>query len=232
MTLAAVLFDLDGVLVDSEPLWTVAEEELAAGLGVVWSGAVKAAVLGTRLEAAVPQALELLGVEVTAAAVMDASGFLLTRMAELFRLDLPVFEGALELVDAVRAAGMRTALVSSSYRILVDAALERLGTHRFDVSVAGDEVPAGKPAPDAYLQACRTLGVPPGDTVVLEDSLAGVVSAEAAGCAVVAVAGVVPVPQTPGRAVVRSLLEVELPWLLSCRPAGRAPSADGDPRPA
>jgi len=219
VTLAAVLFDLDGVLVDSEPLWTVAEEELAAGLGVVWSGAVKAAVLGTRLEAAVPQALELLGVEVTAAAVMDASGFLLTRMAELFRLDLPVFEGAL-------------ALVSSSYRILVDAALERLGTHRFDVSVAGDEVPAGKPAPDAYLQACRTLGVPPGDTVVLEDSLAGVVSAEAAGCAVVAVAGVVPVPQTPGRAVVRSLLEVELPWLLSCRPAGRAPSADGDPRPA
>jgi HAD superfamily hydrolase (TIGR01509 family) len=120
----------------------------------------------------------------------------------------------LELVDAVRAAGVPTGLVSSSYRVLVDAALDRLDAARFDVSVAGDEITRGKPDPTPYLVACERLAVSPAECVVLEDAVNGVASAEAAGCVVVAVPSVAPIDAAPGRHVVAALTEVDVDWLL------------------
>lgn len=210
----AVLFDMDGLLVDSEPLWTVAETELAARLGGTWNDDVKAAVVGHRLDTAIPTILEWYGVPPTSTAVVDAWRFLLDRMVELFDTELPLHDGALDLIDAVRDRGVATALVSSSYRVLVDAALHRLGAHRFDVTLAGDEVTHAKPAPEPYLTACARLGVEPARAIVLEDALSGVLSAEAAGCVAVAVPFVAPIEPQPGRWVVPALTDIDVDWLL------------------
>jgi HAD superfamily hydrolase (TIGR01509 family) len=215
MTAAAVLFDLDGLLVDSEPVWYDVEAAVVERLGGTWAPEHQAALIGGTLDASCRYMIAHTGADIT---VDELSVQLVDEMVRRFRADLPVHAGALELVDAVRARGVRTALVSSSYRILVDAALERLGRHRFDVTVAGDEVTRGKPDPEPYLTACEQLGVAPHATVVLEDAASGVAAAEAAGCVVVAVPSVAPIDATPRRAVVDRLMNIELDWLLS-RPA-------------
>jgi HAD superfamily hydrolase (TIGR01509 family) len=210
---AAVLFDMDGLLVDSEPVWTIAETELAARLGSEWTPAIKAAVIGKSLPSAVPIILSMLGAP--DADPDETLGWLLNRMVELFSAALPLRPGALRLLDDLAAAEVPLALVSSSYRVLVDAALTELGPERFAVTVAGDEVTHPKPHPEPYLLAAERLGADPVDCVVFEDSPSGVASAEAAGCAVVAVPDHVPVDPAPGRAVVASLLDVDVDWLLA-----------------
>jgi len=211
---AAVLFDMDGLLVDSEPLWTIAEKELARRLGGTWSPELKAAVLGTRLDVSVPVILRWFGVADGPGEVVDATQFLAERMVELFHQELPLMPGALQLIDGVRGLGVATGLVSSSYRVLVDAALVSIGAERFGVTVAGDEVAHSKPAPDPYLVACAFLGVEPRHTVVLEDALSGVESGEAAGATVVAVPWGASIEATPNRPVVKSLEDVDPVWLV------------------
>ena len=210
----AVLFDMDGLLVDSEPLWTVAETELAARIGGTWNDEVKAACVGHRLDAAVPIILRHYHIEPLPDVVDDAIGFLQRRMVEQFERSLRLHAGGLELLDELRARNVATALVSSSWRALVDAALRALG-ERFDVTLAGDEVTHAKPHPEPYLTACARLGVPAGRAVVLEDAISGVLSAEAAGCAVVAVPFVAPIEPQPGRWVVPALTDIDVDWLLS-----------------
>jgi HAD superfamily hydrolase (TIGR01509 family) len=196
---------MDGLLVDTEPAWTVAEEELAALLGGVWSEQLKATIVGTRLDVAVPAILE--HYNRSAEDVGWASQWLLGRMVELFAAGPALLPGVTALLDALRAARVPVALVSSSYRVLVDAVL-RDGLGPFDVTVAGDEVEHGKPHPEPYLTAAARLGVDPRDCVVLEDSVAGVLAGEAAGCAVIAVPSVIGVAVVPGpRIVVRESLE-------------------------
>ncbi len=209
--LGAVLFDMDGLMIDSEPLWTEAEVELAASLGGVWTDEVKAQVVGTRLEVAVPTILRHYGVPDTVGQVTTTSAWLLGRMVELFARDLPVLPGVTELLDELRSEGVPVALVSSSYRALVDAALVT-GLGPFDLTLAGDEVTHGKPHPEPYLTAAAALGVSPSSCVVLEDSPAGVQAGEAAGCAVVAVPSVAGVSFAAGprRLVASSLREVDV----------------------
>jgi HAD superfamily hydrolase (TIGR01509 family) len=211
--LAAVLVDMDGLLVDSEPLWTVAEEELALELGGAWSTELKAAVMGTRLDVAVPTILEWYGVAPTPDAVAEASQFLLDRMVGLYSSAVPLRPGALDLLEALHVAKIPTALVSSSFRVLVDAVLATLGADRFATSVAGDEVEHGKPHPEPYLTACSRLAVAPRRCVVLEDSEAGLRSGEAAGCVVVGVPDTAPLAIAPGRTVIASLAELDIPLL-------------------
>jgi HAD superfamily hydrolase (TIGR01509 family) len=208
--LSAVLLDMDGLLVDSEPLWTVAEEELALELGGVWSTELKTAVMGTRLDVAVPKILEWYGVAASAAAVDEAARFLLDRMVELYSGAVPLRPGALDLLEALHVAAVPTALVSSSFRVLVDAVLSTLGPGRFAASVAGDEVAHGKPHPEPYLRACTLLDVDPARCVVLEDSEAGLRSGEAAGCVVVGVPDTAPLAVAPGRTILASLTEVDV----------------------
>ena len=199
----AVLWDMDGLLVDTEPVWTIAEEELAAELGGTWSDELKARIVGTRLDVAIPTILTHYARSLDQTAW--ASDWLLRRMVALFAAPPAVLPGVHELLGDLRAEGVPVALVSSSYRVLVDAVL----THgfAFDVTLAGDEVVHGKPDPEPYLTAARLLGVDPTRCVVLEDSGAGVRSGLAAGCAVVAVPSVAGVKVTASaRTLVRSSL--------------------------
>jgi len=205
---------MDGLLLDTEPLWTVAEIELAERLGGTWGDDIKAAVVGTRLDVSVPTILRHYGVEPTVEQVGAATSFLLDRMVELFAADLPLHAGAVDLIDALRDRGVPVALVSSSFRVLVDAALRLLGPERFDITLAGDEVTHGKPHPEPYLTACAQLGVTAERVVVLEDAMSGVASAEAAGCTVVAVPFVAPIPEQAGRHVVTALTDIDVEWLL------------------
>ncbi|MCU1594380.1 MAG: putative hydrolase, partial [Frankiales bacterium] len=196
MPLRAVLWDMDGLLVDTEPVWTVAEEQLAARLGGVWSDQLKARIAGTRLDVAVPEILGHYGVEATPEAVAEASTWLLDRMGVLFRETPLVLPGVLDLLAELDATGIPMALVSSSYRALVDAVLTH-GLGPFATTVCGDEVMHGKPHPEPYLTAAARLGVNPRDCVVIEDSAAGVLAGEAAGCAVLAVPSVAGVSILP-----------------------------------
>jgi HAD superfamily hydrolase (TIGR01509 family) len=218
--LAAVLFDMDGLLVDSEPVWTVAETELAERLGRRWTPELKQLVLGTGLDEAVRRILAYFGATDEDPAAVGR--WLLTRVEELFRGALPMRPGALRLLDALAEADVPLALVSSSYRVLVDAALDEVGAWRFAVTVAGDEVANTKPHPEPYLTAAARLGARPERCVVFEDSWSGVRSGEAAGCLVVAVPDHVAVEATPTRPVLASLEDVDLDWLLDLPASLRA----------
>ncbi|MDQ1725037.1 MAG: hypothetical protein QOG52_2065, partial [Frankiaceae bacterium] len=165
---AACLFDMDGLLVDSEPLWTVAEQELTVSLGGTWSADLKAAIIGTSITTAVPRILDWMGV--TDRDPEEIQDWLIGRMSELFAERLTLRPGAAALLASLRTAGMPMALVSSSYRVLVDAGLDVIGRELFAVTLAGDEVVHHKPHPEPYLTACSLLGVDPADAVVFEDS--------------------------------------------------------------
>jgi HAD superfamily hydrolase (TIGR01509 family) len=206
---AAVLFDMDGLLVDSEPVWYDVESAVVARLGGVWTRADQAACLGGTMAASSRYIIERTGTSVSAD---ELSEEMVDEMVLRFGRDLPLHDGALPLLDALRERGVHVGLVSSSYRRLVDAALQQLG--HFDVTVAGDEVTNGKPDPEPYLTACERLGVDASRTVVLEDADTGVRSAEAAGCIVVAVPSVAPIEAAPRRHVVTSLGCVTADWLL------------------
>jgi HAD superfamily hydrolase (TIGR01509 family) len=212
LTVRAALFDLDGLLVDSEPVWSVAEAEIMTWLGGPWNAGVKAACLGRPIEVSCRELVRIAGSSIGPAVVQSR---LLARMVDLFRADLPWQPGARELLSALSARGVPLALVSSSYRVLVDAALETIGGHWFATTVAGDEVEHGKPHPEPYLTAARRLGIEPSACVVFEDSPTGLAAGEAAGCCCVAVPDVVQVAAAPGRMVLRSLTELDVDrlWL-------------------
>jgi HAD superfamily hydrolase (TIGR01509 family) len=207
--LEAVLWDMDGLLVDSEPLWTIAEIELAAELGGAWDDAIKARVVGTRLDVAVPEILRHFGAPDTPSHVAETSAWLLDRMVQLYATTSALMPGTGELLAALADQDVPQALVSSSYRVLVDAVLAQ-GHGPFALTLAGDEVVQGKPHPEPYLTAAVRLGVEPTRCVVLEDSPSGVAAGEAAGCAVVAVPSVhgVLFGPAPRRLVVPSLTQV------------------------
>jgi HAD superfamily hydrolase (TIGR01509 family) len=122
--------------------------------------------------------------------------------------DVVLRPGALELLQALKAAGVPCALVSASYRVMIDAVLSHLGPELFDVVVAGDEVRNGKPHPEPYLTAAQELDVDPADCVVIEDSPGGTASGTAAGAFVVAVPQWVTIPEAPRRLVLESLAGV------------------------
>jgi HAD superfamily hydrolase (TIGR01509 family) len=180
----AVLFDLDGVIVDSESAWAGAKHDLVDEAGGSWKPDATRAMLGMsspewsrylRDELGVPMSVE----EINAAVVAT--------LERQYREALPLIPGA---VDAVRriADGWRLGLASSSNREIIDLVLEHAGlTGAFAVTVSSEEVARGKPAPDVYLEAARRLGADPARCVAIEDSSNGLRSAAAAGTAVVAI---------------------------------------------
>jgi len=209
--LQAVLFDLDGLLIDSEPVWFENERALMSELGgPPWRHEDQAACVGGTLPRT---AAYMRGLSGSSVPVAEIARRLVSGMAAGLRGGVPLQPGAAELLEVLRAAGIPCGLVSSSYRVLVDAALASVGPRYFEVSVAGDEVRRPKPDPEPYLTAARRIGAEPRACVVLEDAPAGVTSAEAAGCVCVAVPNVVPVQATPNRPVLASLADVRLGWL-------------------
>jgi HAD superfamily hydrolase (TIGR01509 family) len=205
-----VLFDMDGLLIDSEHVWLEVESEVMAWLGGEWSAAHQERLVGGSLYIAADYMLELTG---ASASREEVGRRLLDGMAERLGACVPMMEGAKDLLAEVRAAGVTAALVSSSHRRLIEPVLDAVGREHFALSVAGDEVARTKPDPEPYLTAAARLGADPARCVVLEDSPNGVAAAEAAGCATVAVPGVLPIPPAPGRTVVASLREVDLAML-------------------
>jgi HAD superfamily hydrolase (TIGR01509 family) len=205
-----VLFDMDGILVDSEPLWFEAETQVMARLGGQWEEPDQHALVGGSMAVTVAY---LLGKATRPVAPAQVEEWLLDAMTGLLRdRPLPVMPGARELLAQVVAAGLPHALVTSSEREVMDAVLRALPAS-FPVTVCAGDVSACKPDPEGYLLAAAKLAVDPRRCVVLEDSPNGVAAGEAAGCLVIAVPGIVPIPAGPGRLVVPSLLELSLPRL-------------------
>lgn len=201
--LAAVLFDMDGLLVDTEHTWFVAESRVMQGLGHDgWDADDQAATVGGPMERAARYMATKAGSELPWQVVGER---LIDTMADLLAHGADHRPGAQALLDDLVAHGVPVALVSSSPRRLVDAVLASVGGDHFTTTVAGDEVPRTKPNPDPYLLAAQRLGVAPERCVVLEDSPVGIAAAEAAGCLVVAVPFVVPIEPAPRRHVVESL---------------------------
>ncbi len=202
---------MDGTLVDSEKLWDVALQELAAVYGGVLSDDARRAIVGTGMADAMRIVHDDLGQPERD--VQESADWISARILDLFRTGLRWRPGALALLRAVRAAGIPTALVTSSGRPLVEVALDTLGRDSFDVVVCGDEVGAAKPHPEPYLTAARLLGVPVQRCVAIEDSPTGVASALAAGAAVLAVPAEVPLAPADGVHQVESLLGADLELL-------------------
>jgi len=181
---AAVLWDMDGTLVDTEPHWIESEFELIAEHGGTWSHEHAMNLVGNDLLDSGRYIAEHAGIDLEPAAIVDA---LLDRVTHRVEADVPWRPGARELLLSLRDRGIPCALVTMSYRRFVIPVLEKLPEGTFDAIVTGDSVDRGKPHPEPYLQAAAALGVDPAETLAIEDSNTGAMSAEAAGCTVLVV---------------------------------------------
>ncbi len=210
--LGAVLFDMDGLLVDTEPQWFAAESATVAQLGGVWGKQQQVDLLGSNLPVASRYMIEYTKSSLDVPTVMD---MLLRNMTEQLTSHVAFQPGAVELIRELVEAGVPMALVTSSVRVHVDVVLAQLPIRPFHHHVTADDVRNLKPHPEPYLTAMELLGVRAENSVVLEDSPAGISAAEAAGCHVVAVPSVVPIDPAPRRSVVSSLTEIDLRGLQS-----------------
>jgi HAD superfamily hydrolase (TIGR01509 family) len=181
---AAVVFDLDGVLIDSEPVWEQVRRDYVRRHGGTWRDDTQARLMGMSTEEWASYLAGELGVDQPPEAVASE---VLERMGERYGERPPLLDGA---VAAVERIGSRwpLGLASSSSRGLIDLVLRAAGIERwFKATVSTEGVPRGKPAPDVYLEVARRLGVDPGGCVAVEDSSNGVRSAAAAGMRVIAI---------------------------------------------
>jgi HAD superfamily hydrolase (TIGR01509 family) len=180
----AVVFDCDGLLVDTEPCWTVAEAELFRRRGLPFGDAEKASLIGTSVPAACATLADAFADGATAAEIESE---LLARVAAIVARDAQAMPGAAGLVAHVLAR-RPAAVASNSPRALLDQALAHGGfAETFEVTLAADEVTRPKPEPELYLTACAHLGVDPRRCLALEDSATGIAAATAAGLRTVGV---------------------------------------------
>ncbi|TPW71109.1 HAD family phosphatase [Schumannella sp. 10F1B-5-1] len=188
---------MDGTLVDTEPYWMRAESELIGSWGGTWTEQDGLSVVGFGLPDAA-KVFQSHGVDLPVEQIIQT---LTDRVIELTRVEVPYREGALDLLRAVRAAGIPTGLVTMSYRDFADVVIAAIGPELFDVTVTGDEVAATKPDPAPYLRGAELLGVDARTAVAVEDSRPGVASAVASGAAVIAVPLHVQLPESPDYAL-------------------------------
>lgn len=208
----ALIFDLDGLLVDSEPTWFEVEGAFLAGLGHVWTRADAEACMGQGTPNTLRIWRERYGVELDIDRDTETIiGRVIDRAGQM-----PLKTGALELLQAAKARGLPMAVASSSRRRLIESVVAAKGiAGYFQAIVSGQEVERGKPAPDIFLRAASVLGVPIGACMVLEDALAGVRAGKDAGAWVVAVPSVEHADFARLATVVESLGEVAS-WLAPC----------------
>ena len=197
----AVVFDLDGVIVDSEQVWDEIREQLAEERGGRWHAGAQAAMMGMSSPEWSAYMHEEIGLRESPAEINDE---VVRRMLGRYREELPLIDGAVEAVQRL-AAGFTLGVASSSNRPLIAAVLEGAGiAGLFAVTVSSEEVACGKPAPDVYLEAMRRLGVGAPRTAAVEDSSNGIRAAHAAGMRVLAL----PNAHYPPQADVLALADV------------------------
>ena len=215
----AVLWDMDGTLVDTEPDWIAAEFELVEEHGGIWSEQHALNLVGNDLLDSGRYIHEHAGIGLEPAEIVEE---LLTRVMARVSRTVPWRPGARELLADLRSRGVRCALVTMSYRRFVAPILAALPADTFEVVVTGDSVSQGKPHPEPYLTAARLLGVDAARTVAIEDSNTGARSAEAAGCTVLVVENHVPVLAGAARVFADTLVGMtadDLPVPARCRRA-------------
>lgn len=211
-TLQAVFLDLDGTLVDTEGFWWEAEAQVFAELGHVLDDVHREVVVGGPMTRSAGYLIQATGADI---GLTELSVLLNAAFLDRIARGVPLMPGAHRLLAELAAHEVPAALVSASHRTIVDRMLQSLGPEHFRLTLAGDDLPRTKPHPDPYVTAAARLGMDPARCVVIEDTLTGVRAGEAAGCPVVAVPSVTPIPAAPGRSVVRSLEEVDLAFLRS-----------------
>ncbi|MFI7502094.1 HAD family hydrolase [Streptomyces sp. NPDC049687] len=213
--LQAVLLDMDGTLVDTEGFWWDVEVEVFAGLGHTLDDSWRHVVVGGPMSRSAGFLIEATGADITLA---ELSVLLNEGFEDRITRALPLMPGAARLLAELAEHEVPTALVSASHRRIIDRVLASLGPQHFRLTVAGDEVARTKPYPDPYLFAAAGLGADPARCAVVEDTATGVAAAEAAGCHVVAVPSVAPIPAAVRRTVVPSLEHVDLTFLRGLMP--------------
>ena len=207
---AAVLWDMDGTLVDTEPYWIESQFELVEKYGGTWSHEHALRLVGNDLLTSGRYIREHTGIDLEPAVIVEQ---LLDRVVAAVDRQVPWRPGAVELLADLRANGVRCALVTMSYRRFVHPILRILPEETFEVVVTGDAVSQGKPHPEPYEKAAALLSVDPAATLAIEDSNTGARSAEAAGCTVLVVPNHVPVLPGPRRVFAETLLGMDLSTL-------------------
>jgi sugar-phosphatase len=193
----AAIFDLDGLLIDSEPLWQQAEIECFAEVGVRLTREQAQETLGLRSDEVVCLRFDEYGWDEKAHPLEEVEERIIDRVVELIASDGQPMDGVYQALDHVEAKEMRLAVASSSRKRVIKAALESLGIReRFELTHSAEMELLGKPHPGVYLSTARKLDLPPAECVAFEDSLAGLEAAKKAGMACVAV---------PDRSVVGNL---------------------------
>lgn len=201
----AVLWDMDGTLVDTEPYWMEAEFELAEEHGGAWSREHGLSLVGNDLLVSGHYIRRHMGIDLTAEEIVEA---LLDAVVARVEHQVPWCRGSIELLDDLRAAQVPCALVTMSYERFVAPILAALPEGTFAAAVTGDVVTRGKPDPEPYLTAAALLDVDPRDCLAIEDSDTGATSAGAAGCTVLVVPNHVTVPPAPGRVFRETLVGI------------------------
>lgn len=201
-----VLWDMDGTLVNTEPRWIEGQMLLASEFDVVWTEADALSTVGKPMPVSAAMLRER-GVPLTVEGIIERQ---LAHVVASLADGIPWLPGARELLTALRDAGIPCALVTMAYRPVAERVAAGAPEGTFAQVVAGDDVMQGKPHPEPYLTGAARIGVDPASCVAVEDTLNGTLSAEAAGCMMLTVRGVTPVPAAPGRSRVGSLTEVSL----------------------
>ncbi len=187
---SAVFFDMDGLLVDSEPLWLISETQMMAEYGYQWLESDQAACLGGPLDRVGNYMSGLIGGKRDGNSLMIE---IIDRMVDKFKGRLPFMPGAIELINDLRSHQIELTLVSASPRSLVDAVLNNFEVNPFVRSISSNDVKVSKPDPEGYLLAATSGGHEISNSLVLEDSLTGVTAAKASGAWVLAVPHLVPI---------------------------------------
>jgi HAD superfamily hydrolase (TIGR01509 family) len=192
----AVLWDMDGTLVDTEPYWIATEHAMAEKYGATWSQAHALQLVGSDLIDSGRYIQKVMGLSLSPAEIVEE---LLDGVVAMVDREVPWRPGAVELLGSLREAGVRCGLVTMSYQRFVAPILAHLPPETFRVVVTGDQVEYGKPHPEPYLTAAAALGVSAERCLAIEDSNTGAKSAEQAGCRVLVVENHVPVLEGPRR---------------------------------
>ncbi|MDO4928659.1 MAG: HAD family phosphatase [Corynebacterium sp.] len=185
--LKAVLWDMDGTLVDSEPLWGEVTYAMSEAMGRRLGSAQRAATVGGSVENTIRICAEHAGLDPATIDVSQWRSYMLDNVATLMEQRLALFPGVRELLTDITAHAIPMAICTNTERNVAAPAFNTIGLEYFATTICGDEVPQAKPYPDMYCLAAQQLGVQPADCLVFEDSEAGMTAAVAAGCVVIGV---------------------------------------------